>query len=410
MILLACTSRLQITRFDCDAEAVTEYLHDLWVLASLPLLFKQVIYATARDGNHAVTLSWDNVAARVRLTRERWWDGRSGIFVAYDDLDQPTYAVKEWKNQQGKLRRVVYWPDRIERYIQEGEGWQPFRLNGVNWQEPWLDRNDGPLGLPLVHFRMVYTSNDSSEDDSDTSYGISELDGGVLGVQDEINDIQRDITASARYAGFQMMYGTGITLEKDSSGKVKPPIVEPGAFFADASPSAAFGILPPGDLTQLVEAHKVKLQTVSRMTATPMHMISGDWPSGEALVRAEQPLVEKVMAMGEALGPAASSLMHKATLLANTFGNAGLDSEAMISTVFAPPDRRDALTLSQIASVAAPYVSRREVLRILGKSPDQQDQILKEMDEDKQRALALMPQPAGEGDQQKQGATDVRNS
>jgi hypothetical protein len=403
MVLLACTSRLQVIRFDCPDAAVSKYLHDLWVLASLPLLFKQVIYAAARDGDHAVTLSWDNKAARVRLTRERWWDGRSGIFVAYDDLDQPTYTVKEWKNEQGLLRRVVYWPDRIERYVQAGEGWQPYRLEGSEWQSAWTDRAGAPIGLPVVHFRIVYTASDSSDDDSDASYGTSELDGGILGVQDEINDIQRDITASARYAGFQMMYGTGITLDKDASGKVKPPLVEPGSFFSDANPAASFGVLPPGDLTQLVEAHKVKLQTVSRMTATPVHMISGDWPSGEALIRAEQPLVEKVMAMGESIGPAAASLMHKATLLANAFGAAGLDTGAMISTIFAPPDRRDPLTLAQIAEAEAPYVSRREVLRILGKSPDKIEEILREMDADKQSAQELAPPTTNAPDQPQQG-------
>jgi hypothetical protein len=40
----------------------------------------------------------------------------------------------------------------------------------------------------------------------------------------------------------------------------------------------------------------------------------------------------------------------------------------------------------------------------LGKSPEQQDQILKEMDEDKARALALMPQTASAGEQQQGGA------
>src|SRR4051812_40884633 len=43
MVLLACTSRLQIVRFDCAAVPVTDFLHDLWTLASLPLLFKQVL-------------------------------------------------------------------------------------------------------------------------------------------------------------------------------------------------------------------------------------------------------------------------------------------------------------------------------------------------------------------------------
>jgi hypothetical protein len=54
----------------------------------------------------------------------------------------------------------------------------------------------------------------------------------------------------------------------------------------------------------------------------------------------------------------------------------------MIISVFAPPDRRDPLTLSAIARAQARFVSRRQVLRILGYSPDQIEAIIQELDAD----------------------------
>jgi hypothetical protein len=61
------------------------------------------------------------------------------------------------------------------------------------------------------------------------------------------------------------------------------------------------------------------------------------------------------------------------------------------------------LTLAQIAEAEAPYVSRREVLRILGKSPDKIEEILREMDADKQSAQELAPPTTNAPDQPQQG-------
>ncbi len=386
MILQAVTARVQLARFEVSDKTVEDWLRDFWTLMSLPVLANQTHWAALRDGNHAVALSWDKEANRVRLVRERWWDGKNGIFIAYDDEDRPTYAVKEWKNTEGRVRRVVWYPDHIERYIQDGAGWKGYQLDPEaegSWKADWKDKEGKPLGLPVVHFRNIYMPNDSSADDADALYGVSELDGGVLGLQDEINDVHRDITSAARYTGYQMMYGTGVTLDKDANDKPIPLKVEPGAVFTSENPNASYGTLPAGDLSQLEGALNIKLRAISRITSTPLHEITGgDWPSGEALLQADQPLIKKAEAIISIFGPAWSSIAHKATMLANTFGGLELDTEAMITSIFMSPDRRDPLTQGKIADAVAKHVSRREVLRLLGKGPDDQNKILTELAED----------------------------
>ena len=392
MVLLAATQRLQLARFEVDDQAVLAWLVEFWTLVNLPVVSNQVHWATLRDGNHALALTWDNDKGHIRLAREKWWDGKTGIFIAYDDQDVPTYAVKEWKNVQGKGRRVVWWPDRIERYIAKGNGWEGYRLDEKTpWTEPWVGTDKQPLGLPVVHFRNVYMPNDSSDEDADTSYGVSELDGGVLGLQDEINDVQRDITSAGRYTGYQMLWGAGVTLQKDANEKIIPLRVEPGAVFTTENPQGRYGTLPSGSLQELERALNIKLRAVSRMTATPLHQITGgDWPSGEALLQADKPLVKKVTTMGEAMGPAWASVAHKATLLANAFGNASLDTGSMIRTIFKSPEWVDDLTLAQIADAIAPFVSLEEVLRVLGKGPDAIKKILEERAaEEKRKAEAI---------------------
>lgn len=389
MVLSRVTARLTLARFAVDgpataAAAVEAYLQEWWTLNQLDRLSVAVQYATLRDGNHGVALDWRD--GRVVCTREPWWNGTRGVWVAYDELGRPEYALKEWAQL-----RTIWYPDRIERYQADGQGWQPRRLAGdPAWPVPWLDATGQPLGLPVVHFAAFDRPNDGDDaDDATPDYGMSLLDGGVLGLQDEINDVQRDISAAARFAGYQMLYGTGVQPAYDEAGNERPIIVEPGAFFRDPSPDAQFGTLPAGSLQELERTLTVKLQAVSRMTGVPQHLISGDWPSGEALLRAEQSLIDKATTLATALGPAWASVAHKATRLANTFGGAGLDEGSLLTAVFAPADRRDPLTLALIAEKRAPYVSRRETLRTLGYSPQEQERILAEMDADQQQQATL---------------------
>jgi hypothetical protein len=189
MVINAAASRMQLTRFDVSVQSVLDYLHGFWVLGGIPEFSAQVHFAALRDGNHAVSLAWEGDASgRVRLAREPWWDGKSGIFVAYDALNQPAYAVKEWLEVNGVRRRTVYRPDRIERYVLKDQGWQPFRLPGDTlWPAPWVDKSGNPIGIPIVHFRDTHIPADDSDNAVLALYGTSELDGGVLGIQDEIN-------------------------------------------------------------------------------------------------------------------------------------------------------------------------------------------------------------------------------
>lgn len=413
MVLAAASSRLQLVRLDVENEEVQKWLYSFWTLAGVALLSKQVHWAALRDGDHAVSLSWDGDKGAVRLSREKWWDGKTGIFISYDEQDRPVYAAKEWVTWDKKRRRVVWWPDRIERYVQQGDGWQPYYLEAsdiASWQADWVDASgstERPLGLPVVHFRNIYMPNDSSDEDADSSYGVSELDGGVLGLQDEINDIQRDITSGSRYTGYQMLYGTGIRLVQDASGVDIPPRVEPGAFFYDSNPAASYGTLPAGDLSQLERSLNIKLRAVSRMTATPLHQISNDWPSGDALEQADEPLVAKVSSMAQSFGPSWASLAHKATMLANAFGGMSLDTEAMITAVFAPAEKLNLNKRADYVSKVAPHLSDEEILKELGKGPDEIKGIIAQMQAKARRNAGLVaPSPGAGQEQERAGESD----
>jgi len=362
-VLAIGASRLELTGFTVDNEPVRTFLAGLWTKSHLADLQYDAHYATYRDGNHAALLGWqvtDGVngdgaptrTGRVTIQRERWWDGTAGVFVAYGDDGLPVYAVKEFALADGRktplTRRTVYFPDRIERYVQEGKGWRFFPLptdgpdaTGI---VPWLKKDGSPLGIPVVHF--------ANGSDDDAPYGISDLDGGVIGLQDQINDLHWDIVAAARMAGYQMYTATGVSTPKDANGNDRPLRVGPGMVLRTDNANGRFGVLQAGDMSQLIETLRVKVQTVASNTMTPEHYIGGgDWPSGAALVRADMPLVAKTELGAKSLGPAWQTVAHRATELANAYGSERLDEDALIEATFADPARLDALAKAEAQKV-----------------------------------------------------------
>ncbi len=379
--------RLEMARWDVDNQAVVDFLFQLWTKNQVPDLFADMVVACIRDGNTCIGLNWvpSSDGGRVGLFLERWWDGQSGMFVHYDSYGQPDYAVKEWKTPNNQKYRTIYFPDRLERYQSIGEGWSLYSLPGdpltsTSGILPWVKGNGKPLGIPVIHF--------PNGNDDDTNYGASELDGGVLGFQDQINAIQHDITAVSLLTGSPRTTSKGFALEEDDDGKKKMPKTGPGAHWHADDPTAEWGILEPGQVGPLKEGLMIKVDAVCQMTNIPVHAITGDWPSGEAIFRSEMGLVNDGEKLAKKVGPAMSSVAHRATEMANAFGSGPqLDEEALIRTIFAPLDKRDPLTLVMFAEKTAPFVSEQEVLRILGYAPEKILEILAEREAEAAAAI-----------------------
>lgn len=389
-------NRLEIARFDVDDDQVRDFLFDTWVKNEFPDVFADLIVATLRDSNAFLGLNWvvddspDSVyGGRVSFKTERLWDGRVGTFAHYDNADQMEYAVKEWHDPTTRTQyRTVYFDDHMERYRQDGASWvgyflptDPF-IDGLSQRGfvPWLKRSGDGLGIPIIHF--------ANGSDDDSPYGASELDGGALGFQDQINAIQHDITAVSTLSGSPRTWSKGFTLEKDANGNRKQPRVGPGAHWHSDEVDADWGVLAGGDPKPLIDALWLKVQSLCQMTNIPMHVITGDWPSGEAIYRAEMSLTQDVQRLAKKTGPSASTAMHRSTEIANAYGTGPtLNETALIRTIFVDASKRDPLTRALFVEKVAPHVSKQEILRLFDYTPDQIDAIIEELEEEADKAL-----------------------
>lgn len=329
---------------DSDANAARSYLQGLWLRNRVQRLQYEVHYAALRDGNSAVSMTYQG--GRVRLWREPWWDGGTGVYIAYSDDGGYEFAVKEWNQRERNgtviKRRTVYEAGLISRYYQDGDGWKDYEGDGPAAIAVLRGAADDarPMPIPFVHFP---NGTAITEDD----YGDSDI-ANLLALQDDLNATQRDISAAAMMTAFQRLFFAGVSAQTKIT-------IAPGEAMGDEDPSASVTVIQPGDMAALIDVHSHKRQSLSTNSRTPMHAISGQWPSGAALLRADMPQIDKVEALGDVEGPQWTMVAHRAMELANHFGRLNLNEDAPITSVFAPSERIDELTSLEIKQAEATY-------------------------------------------------------
>lgn len=329
-----------------------EWIDAFWQRAKIDDLQARVHRNTIRDGNYCLMVTYDPERKRIVLHREPWWDGYMGVFIGYDTYGNMLYAVKEWDTPEGR-RRTIYYDGAVERYLASGGGniWTPFILpednvmgvqpgalpGSVPVPIPYVDGDGEPMHIPFVHF-----TNPSDEFEN---YGSSIFDGGKIGMQDQINDVQYDIAAAARMNGYQRTWSKGYKLQK-INGKTVRPKTGPGVHYHSEEKDASWGVLEAGDTSQLINVYKIKVESFCRNTHTPYATITGNWPSGEALYRQEKPLYGATKARQRRLSPCWVEVIHRAIELANVYDNEGLNEDVMLTAVYSDAGDRDPLNLA----------------------------------------------------------------
>ncbi len=408
-IVSEVAGRLQFLKWESADAPVKAYLDLLFESAGLKNLSTRVHYDMSRDGNVGVSLSFDTVKNRVRLYRELWWDGDSGVFVFYSPEypDQIEMAVKEWTvheiNGTKYKRRTIWLSGEVQRWIDKGgtgEGWEEYKGEGADrsemWPLRWVQKSGDPLSIPFVHFPNAGNTTDE--------FGLSELSGGFVGSQDQINDLQMTISSAARFTGYQMYTITGMKYEIDeATGQPKEIQVGPGAVLKSTSKDTSFGALPAGDLSQLISAYEHKLTTIARNARIPLHRLGqGNPPSGEALLRAEGPAIAKAERQVYVLKDRWADLGDKIIELERRWGSLagttlGTESGGAqpVSAIMEEPDRRDKVAKSVIVNNLAGRLSIRESLRMMEYSEEEVIRIYGEIVEEMAQVIALQPKPQG---------------
>lgn len=329
LVVDALSERLKVVGFGCDDNP--ELLWEWWQLGRMDATQSVMHTASVRDGDCYLIVEWDEKKKRPVFWHENAYDGSEGVQIIYSSerRTEPIVAVKKWIIETGvgagETRRAnLYYPDRIEKYIDHSGSWAEYQEDGREWPEPWVGKG-GPLGIPVMHFRNK---------DQGYSYGESELED-VLPPQNWLNKTALDLVAAADTTAFRIPWMIG--------GKPENMSIGIGSWVYNTNPDTKVGELAPADISGLISLKESIAADIAKITRTPLSyfQLSGQVAAEGTLKQQESGLVGKVKDRQVVFGNSWEDAMMMARKLHNAFGPGGLDEEAIVSCVWADPETRN---------------------------------------------------------------------
>jgi hypothetical protein len=371
--------RLTVTGFDGPDGIGGEggILDEWWTTGRLDALQAQVHRATAVDGDTYLLVEWDTDNARPVFSHEPAHDGSEGMKVHYlsNQRRQITMASKVWTettfNDAGQVqvaRRLnLYMPDRIERYVQLGRGWEPYEEDGYPWPIP------NPIGrIPVVHFRWR---------DNGGNWGESEVEP-LVPLQMALNKAALDLLEAADKTGAQLLTLSGAVWPEDK------PEVRAGDVLSVSAADASWGSVPPADLSQLREVVNDWIIRMAQLAHIPLQyfQVTGAIASAATQAADDGQLVAKIRSIAVALGNAWEDAMYIALKMNQAYtGGRDLERGQNIETRWAEFGRVDMMAVEerraaivQALSAAGLGVEGIVTLAALGYSQEEQAALLRQ--------------------------------
>lgn len=288
-----------------------------------------------------------------------------------DGQDAIDWAAKCWRLDDGRYRLTMYYPDRVEKYATKGT-----KLDGIPERagsflplviegEPW------PLLNPWERVPVFHFANNAGT----AQFGRSELTD-VMPIQDALNKSIADMLVASEYAAFRQRWATGIDVPTDEATG-QPIEIWKAAIervWTTATTEAKFGEFSAANLEQmrtLVDGFKLDAATVSGIPLHYFNLVTGDFPSGEALKTAEGRLIAKAEDRQVAWGDTWEDVLSFALRVR------GVVLPGNLSMVWRPASPRSEKEAAEVAALKlASGVSKAQVLRELGYDEEQVKEML----------------------------------
>lgn len=267
------------------------------------LLHQKRIHETALSLGDSYVIVWpsdDGQGVKVSFNHPQ---GCRLIYRA-DDPYTPAYGIKVWHETGEVYRTNLYYADRIEKYVsvtgksRDEQEWIEYTEEDDVWPLP------NPFGqIPVFHFAA-----------NGTPYGVP-VHSGTYGAQNAILKLNNLNLATAEYLGFPQRYaltdlaksdgGTDAFIEDDFDIAVETPTSPAsGGTRVQSGPGElqifenvkSVGSFPSASPDSYLKSLEFYIDAMATTSATPLHAFKAgaDAPSGEALRRAEAPLVKAI--------------------------------------------------------------------------------------------------------------------
>jgi hypothetical protein len=276
------------------------------------------VHREALKTGEAFAIVWPDADGRPTI-----YPNRSGSCVAVYDDENPgkiQWAAKYWQASDKRIRLNLFYPDRIEKYISkrpseaalpDASDFIPFV--GARASMPadgFRASHSMQAGMPA--FRQARTPR--SDNVIPNSYGVvpvfhfannsdlaaagrSELEDAIP-IQDGLNKSVLDMLVAMEFSSYRQRWTAGIEIEYDKDGNAIAPF-KAGIdhVWIAADPGARFGDFGTAELEQFLKVKDSFRVDIASVTGTPLHYLlpyANEFPSGEALRKAETRFVAKV--------------------------------------------------------------------------------------------------------------------
>ena len=288
VVINAVLDRMDLYGWNVADETMNNVLGDVWADTGLSLESNEV-HESALVCGESFLIGWKEEGQPIEFYYN---DPRRA--ACFYDSDRPkikTYAAKWWDSDDG-CHLLLYYPDRLERYIAPGKKMADLRMedsaNAFRLEPDGISVN--PFGvIPVFHFRNSLRSHESDLKN-------------VTEIQDAINKLFCDMMVTAEFSAFPARYV--ISSAEIDTLQNAPNMIWDLPAGIEGQQNTQVGTLEAANLNNYSGQIEALAQSISSITRTPRHYFEhqGTQVSGEALITMEAPLVKKVYQKRELFG------------------------------------------------------------------------------------------------------------
>lgn len=326
----AKADRIQLTSIDGGSEPVNSAISRIWAREKLEARQGEITKNALKDGD-AFIIVWPDDQNNARWFLQRG-DRVAARYKAEPqgelEIAAKLWPEQEWtKDNKSKWRLNLYYPDRIERFITSGEvtngevdakpeKWEPYTPEG-----PEDDDEGAPSQQPVTPNDYGIVPVFPFPNNADLgAYGRSELKD-VIPIQDALNKSVANMLVAGEFVAWPQRYIIGIEVDVNEQGEPtgKEQRSALDRIMAIGNPNAKAGEFAGANLQPFLAEQDSFRGEMARISRTPLHylLMSGQFPSGEALTEAERPLSSQIDDRIGALKPAWQASMSFALRVEN---------------------------------------------------------------------------------------------
>lgn len=283
-VVNAPVNRLEVLNFAADGNADDqERFWQIWKQNLMPGRSKNVHREAFRTGK-AYVIVWADDKGKARMSPQTTGD----IYVWFTgESREPSKAAKLWFDETEERHYLtLYFPDRIEKYVTTNKS-KSFP-NANSFIEREVDGEPWPLPNPFARvpvFEFAAPEKQSILSD-------------VIPLQDALNKHFCDLMVAGEYNSIRQRWTTGIQYEVDEeTNKPIVPYDHDDPVWSTSGEEGKFGEFSDSPLEQYLKAKSDTREEIARVTGIPAHyfqMMTGHFPSGEALRTAESRFISMV--------------------------------------------------------------------------------------------------------------------